>query len=351
MLHNEYNKQPFACGAHISIIRDIVQEVADRGYAQEEFCKLIGLDTATLRNEDCWVSSEAIDHTWLTATEVFQDPYFGMKMGSKINRAVMSSLIGYLMQSCPNLLIACHQSFEFQDLLTNMFTAKIETLDQHVEISFLPQQAWREQSPEVVKQLMEYCMIHGCSVFRVLSGKVIRPLAVYFAHTTKKDIQVYQKFLGENLYFGQTSNKLIFALSDLLLPVISANALLKQHFENLAQQLLLRHGGNSYWTQKVLKVLQGQSIRKLFTLNKVADVLNLAPRSLQRKLKEEQTSFQAITSQVQQQRTMALLKNGQLRISEIAYMLGYAEPGVFTRAFKSWTGKTPKEYLEKSTTA
>lgn len=350
MLHNEHNKQTFTCGAHISAIRDIVQEVADRGYAQEEFCELIGMDATTLRDEDCWVSSETIDRTWRTAMEVFQDPYFGMKMGSKINRAVMSSLIGYIMQSCPNLLTACHQSFEFQDLLINMLTAKVETLGQKVEISFFPQQIWLEKSPEVVEQFMEYCLIHCCSIFRVLSGKVIRPLAVYFSHTTEKDIQAYQKVLGENLYFGQASNKLTFALSDLLLPVISANALLKQHFEGLAQQLLLRQGGHNYWTQKVLKILQEQSIRKLFTLDKVADVLNLAPRSLQRKLKEEQTNFQEITCQVQQQRALALLQNGQLSISEVAYMLGYAEPGVFTRAFKNWTGKTPKEYLDESAT-
>jgi AraC-like DNA-binding protein len=42
------------------------------------------------------------------------------------------------------------------------------------------------------------------------------------------------------------------------------------------------------------------------------------------------------------------VQENRLTISEIAYLLGYAEPGVFTRAFKRWTGYNPTVFREKN---
>jgi AraC-like DNA-binding protein len=81
-------------------------------------------------------------------------------------------------------------------------------------------------------------------------------------------------------------------------------------------------------------------------LQAIAEKLHLSTRSLQRKLKDEGHTFLAIANDIQEQRAVHLLRQTQLNISEVAYMLGYAEPSVFRRAFKRWTGKTPKEYLK-----
>jgi AraC-like DNA-binding protein len=79
----------------------------------------------------------------------------------------------------------------------------------------------------------------------------------------------------------------------------------------------------------------------------VTAALHVSPRQLQRKLKEEGLTFQQITESVRLELALGMLRNRNLSINAIAYRLGYAEPSVFRRAFKKWTGSTPKEYAER----
>jgi AraC-like DNA-binding protein len=74
----------------------------------------------------------------------------------------------------------------------------------------------------------------------------------------------------------------------------------------------------------------------------VAKRLGLTARSLQRRLKDENTSFNAVREDVRQQLSRRYLEEG-LSIAEISFLLGFSEPSAFFRAFKRWTGLTPVE--------
>jgi AraC-like DNA-binding protein len=78
----------------------------------------------------------------------------------------------------------------------------------------------------------------------------------------------------------------------------------------------------------------------------VARELNLSSRSLRRKLEEEGTSFREILQEQRLLKAEKLLKDGRLQISELAAYLGYSDVAVFSRAFKAWTGFSPKEYTK-----
>jgi AraC-like DNA-binding protein len=73
----------------------------------------------------------------------------------------------------------------------------------------------------------------------------------------------------------------------------------------------------------------------------VAKRLGLTSRSLQRRLKDEQTTFNAIREDVRRELAQRYLADG-LAIAEISFLLGFSEPSAFFRAFKRWTGTTPR---------
>ena len=73
----------------------------------------------------------------------------------------------------------------------------------------------------------------------------------------------------------------------------------------------------------------------------------MTPRTLQRKLSTEGTTFRALTDSVKQELAESLLANHELTIADIAHKLGYFEPTSFQRAFRQWTGSTPMEYRKK----
>ena len=74
----------------------------------------------------------------------------------------------------------------------------------------------------------------------------------------------------------------------------------------------------------------------------IAKRLGLTARSLQRRLKDEATSFNAVREDVRRQLSHRYLDDG-LSIAEISFLLGFSEPSAFFRAFKRWTGVTPVE--------
>ena len=82
-------------------------------------------------------------------------------------------------------------------------------------------------------------------------------------------------------------------------------------------------------------------------MEELARELAMSTRTLQRKLREEQTTYQELLETLQQEVAVNYLQESNLTISEIAYLLGYSEPGVFTRAFKRWTGHSPTAYRQQ----
>lgn len=79
----------------------------------------------------------------------------------------------------------------------------------------------------------------------------------------------------------------------------------------------------------------------ILSLDDVAANFNVSTRSLQRKLKEENVTFQELADAVRKALAVEYVKKGDHPIKEISHMLGYNELSAFSRAFKRWTGKTP----------
>jgi AraC-like DNA-binding protein len=94
----------------------------------------------------------------------------------------------------------------------------------------------------------------------------------------------------------------------------------------------------------VLSALAGRIPRGNTTLAAVARSLGSSPRSLQRRLKEEGTSYQEVLDEVRREAAQRYLGSSALSCSEMGYLLGFSEPAAFTRALKRWRGTTPIEF-------
>lgn len=117
-------------------------------------------------------------------------------------------------------------------------------------------------------------------------------------------------------------------------------------YAQLFQQKLLIAPRKEYWTQQVTQCILNHPLGEQLALEGVAAQLNLTPRSLQRRLKQENTTFLEILNHIQFERAKLLLGSSNMNISEISDWLGYAEPSVFRRAFKRWTGQSPRDFLK-----
>jgi len=97
-------------------------------------------------------------------------------------------------------------------------------------------------------------------------------------------------------------------------------------------------------THKARQVLcrllpQGEPKREV-----VAQTLHLSQRTLQRRLQEEGTSFQTLLDDTRRELAEQYLAQPSMTLLEIAYLLGFADPSNFFRAFRRWFDATPGEY-------
>ena len=78
-------------------------------------------------------------------------------------------------------------------------------------------------------------------------------------------------------------------------------------------------------------------------LESIARRLGVTSRSLQRRLRDEGSSFHTLRDETRRSLADRYLGEG-LSLSEISFLLGFSEPSAFFRAFKRWTGLTPIEH-------
>lgn len=67
----------------------------------------------------------------------------------------------------------------------------------------------------------------------------------------------------------------------------------------------------------------------------------ISRRTLQRRLGDAQTRFQAVLQKILEDQAEKLLALGDLSQGEIALLLGYSDVSAFSRAYRRWTGHPP----------
>jgi len=100
-------------------------------------------------------------------------------------------------------------------------------------------------------------------------------------------------------------------------------------------------------TVRRVRDLVAAALPRPVSLEEVARDLLLSPRTLHRRLHEEDSSFHAIKDAVRRDLALARLEKTRQSIAQIASDLGYAEPSAFFRAFLHWTGAAPTHYRRR----
>jgi len=79
-------------------------------------------------------------------------------------------------------------------------------------------------------------------------------------------------------------------------------------------------------------------------IEQVASDLFLSTRKLQRLLHFEDTSFIVLLNRIRQDLAERYIKDKNMDLTEIAFLLGFSEQSTFSRSFKRWTGISPTKY-------
>jgi AraC-like DNA-binding protein len=97
-------------------------------------------------------------------------------------------------------------------------------------------------------------------------------------------------------------------------------------------------------THAVSRVLGARVIFPNTSLEEIASEFSMQPRTLNRRLQAEGTTFRELVNKARFEVARQLLKGTRMRIADIALALGYANMSGFSHAFQRWSGEAPSEW-------
>ena len=142
---------------------------------------------------------------------------------------------------------------------------------------------------------------------------------------------------------------LVFPAQFLQYPVKQNEASLQSFMQRCPLELFRQYQSDYSLTTELRRMLNKQIMDNTASINDFSAALHMTSRTLMRKLKDEGTSFQQLKDIVRRDKAVQLLVQTELPVSEVAERVGYSDSAVFTRAFRAWTGATPRRYREQQT--
>jgi AraC-like DNA-binding protein len=194
---------------------------------------------------------------------------------------------------------------------------------------------------EVPSSLIEFTIVSYLKLARLGTRKRIKPLHVI----TTKDMkpEAYFKYLGIYPKKGEL-NRIIFSKEDAEEPFITYDENMWQIHEKALLAMLDKKNKINSYSMKVQSALHQLLPTGNYSIEDIAEKLNVSKRTLQRKLTAENTNYSKQLNSIREQRAKYFLKKTDKTNAEISFLLGYDHPKSFSRAFVKWTGLNPESF-------
>lgn len=198
-----------------------------------------------------------------------------------------------------------------------------------------------ETEEELPRIIVGIEMILILNLIRKATKKQIVPRKVTVRHPF--DEPIYEEFMGCKVEDG-TEDGIFFSNSDAEIPFITRNDTMWEFFEPELRKRLSEMEVDDSFSARVRSTLVELIPGGQCTIEDVAEKLGMSKRTLQRKLSEENTTFQKQLNHTRELMAKNYLQNTELPSEDIAFLLGYQDVSSFFRAFTLWTGQGVAEY-------
>ncbi len=203
---------------------------------------------------------------------------------------------------------------------------------------------WQITDPgvEAVDHVSDGAVAVLYNIMRDLCGPDWRPTEAWFAHRMPADVGPFRRFFRIPLRFDAEHYALLFPVGYLNRRLNGIDDELRAVLQAQIETLEQRHGND--FPAQVRSVLITSLMAGQCNAEQVAALFGMHSRTLNRRLRAFEVSFQQLVDESRFEIARQMLEDSAIEIGRISDLLGYAAPGVFTRAFRRWSGTTPAEW-------
>jgi AraC-like DNA-binding protein len=252
-------------------------------------------------------------------------------------------VMGYAVISCETVREAINLLVRYQDLTSDRFVEAVEMKEAGLSISPVPMSSHVGQ----LQNIAEDCLGGNWRAIELLIGPDadVCGASAYFAFPEPAHSEAYRElFKLCELHFDAERTELIIPEKYLGLPVASANHVVLGVTAAICEQILGPGRGVRMDTPgAVRRLLLSRPGKRMLRLEEAAEELFMSTAQLRKRLYRQETSYKNIVLETRMGLARHYLESTPLSIQEIAFLLDYAQPGPFSRAFKKYYGFPPRE--------
>lgn len=287
----------------------------------------------------------AMSRIWEDAVAETGADDFGLVAGALITPNTLS-VLGMAMWSACTLKEQLECFIRYQFILASASRMKLVEQGEH-----LISTTWLYRKEDGSLLIPECSQDAICAAMhtlrRTLYNRNYSPQKVELVRSRPANPERYEAFFGCPVVFEQPAIRVYIRLRDALAPIPGGSP----YVAKAAERLLEDYAAQARMPPDIVGQLR-QALTLLLpqgkaTMDQVVKQLHTSKRTFHRKLEERGTSFREQMEDFRRELACSYMKQHELTVGDISFMLGFSSSSNFTRAFKRWTGYTPQDYRQQ----
>lgn len=323
------------------ILWDILEEY---GISPEPVFIKVGLDPALMFEPGARYSLRKIAELWEEMSQLIEDPCFGLKTEQHYHPSHFGT-IGYAMLASSTLRMALERLIRFHRVVSDARFGSLVENDAENRFSIVMN--WDDESPWPAAR-EDAALAYILSSCRLNFKRPLSPKRVELTHSQHNCLLQYEKFFGCRVQLGCPAPILSFSRTDVDRPLRSGDEYLAEFHDDIMEQYISKLSKNRF-IRDVQKIVASHLPDGTVSVDKVARQLGLSTRKLQRELRTEGTTYQEVLDRTRRELAQRYVRDSYNDLTEVAFILGFADLSTFSRSFKRWTGISPSRYRKQPT--
>jgi AraC-like DNA-binding protein len=324
-----------------SVAALIAQGLRARNVDPAPLFEQAGIDLSQVHRPDLRFQTTRVQRLWQLAVDATGDPCFGLKLSEYTQPAALHGL-GFAWLASDTLRDGLGRLVRFSRFVSSFIEIWIEDVDDSVDLVVTGAEKW----PDFVHAAGDLAMASFLRLCRITAGQSLDPEIVHLQRPRPSCDELFEALFRAPIVYSAEQNRLRFSANQLDAPLPTPNPELARINDQTVIDYLARYDRNSTAMQVRSRIIEGLPDGTP-QQNNIAGALNLSLRSLQRRLKQEGTSFKDLLEDTRRELALQYIRETHRSIGEITYLLGFSEPSNFTRAFRRWTGLAPAAFREQ----
>ncbi len=323
-------------------IQSVVGFAASVGVSPPLLLSAAKLDPMLISGPDAEMLHSQELRLWDEAARLTDDPDFGLHLAEWVGRRTeeIFDVLAFALRSCATLGDSYRLAERYMRLVHQGIYVHLE---EEPDIARLVHGHHQEPSTpprHPVEGMMALVVLQG----RRAIGEEFAPQAVCFTHARPERVSEQERLFRAPVRFGCERNELVLERALLSRPQRHAEPRLLAMLDRQLTALLSDLPEDHSFQAAVRRRMMDELPEREPAMAAIAAKLHMSPRSLQRRLQNENTSFANVLFELRRDLAFRYLRDERIAIGEVGFLLGFLDVASFQRAFKRWTGSTPAQY-------